>query len=358
MGFLFGVAMERGKVTPPVTIRKQFLFQRFVMLKMFLAASAFGAVCFSIMSVLFSTKFDPVRSKFMSSRANNGLLPVIVGTFLLGCGMTIAGACPGMVYIQIGAGVDTAIITLLGGMAGAICFGLIHPFLSSFLSVGRLETMHKLDDLPQLRGARYWHLGMLLAAILVAATAIFEYYFHWDSESELAAVGGNEYRPWSEAWAPELSGVLIGLLQVPAVLITSGTVGSSSTFMTVVAQLLATQSLRARFAHLEAFRASPAMRRSVVYILSAALGAYVAASAGGTLGTSRGVPPGPAFVGGFLMLFGSRMAGGCTSGHGLSGMALLSLQSLAGVPAMFAGGIAAAFAYDAADHAAFVSALE
>ncbi len=52
------------------------------------------------------------------------------------------------------------------------------------------------------------------------------------------------------------------------------------------------------------------------------------------------------------------MAGGCTSGHGLSGMALLSLQSLLGVPAMFAGGIATAFAYNAADPAAFIAALE
>ena len=52
------------------------------------------------------------------------------------------------------------------------------------------------------------------------------------------------------------------------------------------------------------------------------------------------------------------MAGGCTSGHGLSGMALLSLQSILGVPAMFAGGIATAFAYNAADPAAFIAALE
>ena len=48
------------------------------------------------------------------------------------------------------------------------------------------------------------------------------------------------------------------------------------------------------------------------------------------------------------------MAGGCTSGHGLSGMALLSVQSLLGVPAMFAGGIATAFIYNAVDPAAFL----
>jgi uncharacterized membrane protein YedE/YeeE len=50
-----------------------------------------------------------------------------------------------------------------------------------------------------------------------------------------------------------------------------------------------------------------------------------------------------AFVAGFLMLLGARIADGCTSGHGLSGMAQLAVSSTIAVAAMFAGGIAAAF---------------
>src|SRR5581483_1486554 len=49
-----------------------------------------------------------------------------------------------------------------------------------------------------------------------------------------------------------------------------------------------------------------------------------------------------AFAGGFLLLFGARLADGCTSGHGLSGMAQLSVGSTVAVASMFAGGIAAA----------------
>jgi uncharacterized membrane protein YedE/YeeE len=214
MGLWFGVAMERGKVTPPLTIRKQFLFQRFVMIKMFITAACSGAICFSIMCMVLPAQFDPVRAKFMSSRAKHGLLPVIVGTFLLGCGMAVAGACPGMVYIQLGAGIDNAWITLLGGMAGAISYGLVHPLLSRFLGVGRCETTHKLDDLAPLRGVAYWKLGLPLAAAMVVAAALFEHFFPWNSDSELAARGPVVYKQWSEAWAPELSGGLIGLLQV------------------------------------------------------------------------------------------------------------------------------------------------
>jgi uncharacterized membrane protein YedE/YeeE len=43
------------------------------------------------------------------------------------------------------------------------------------------------------------------------------------------------------------------------------------------------------------------------------------------------------FFGGFLVLFGARMAGGCASGHGLSGIARLSSASIITAAAMFAG---------------------
>ena len=49
-----------------------------------------------------------------------------------------------------------------------------------------------------------------------------------------------------------------------------------------------------------------------------------------------------AFVGGFLMLLGARIADGCTSGHGISGIAQLSIGSFIAVAAMFAGGIGTA----------------
>ena len=58
--------------------------------------------------------------------------------------------------------------------------------------------------------------------------------------------------------------------------------------------------------------------------------------------SSAGLRYAVAFVAGFLMLFGARIADGCTSGHGLSGMAQLSVGSTIAVAGMFAGGIATA----------------
>jgi uncharacterized membrane protein YedE/YeeE len=49
-----------------------------------------------------------------------------------------------------------------------------------------------------------------------------------------------------------------------------------------------------------------------------------------------------ALVGGFLMGFGSRWAGGCTSGHGISGALQMAVSSWLAAICFFIGGIAAA----------------
>jgi hypothetical protein len=44
-------------------------------------------------------------------------------------------------------------------------------------------------------------------------------------------------------------------------------------------------------------------------------------------------------IGGILIGFGSRYAGGCTSGHAISGMSNLQIQSLKAVIGFFVGGL-------------------
>jgi uncharacterized membrane protein YedE/YeeE len=46
-----------------------------------------------------------------------------------------------------------------------------------------------------------------------------------------------------------------------------------------------------------------------------------------------------AFGGGMVMAFGARMAGGCTSGHGISGTLQLNIASWIAVIFFFIGGV-------------------
>jgi len=50
-----------------------------------------------------------------------------------------------------------------------------------------------------------------------------------------------------------------------------------------------------------------------------------------------------AFLGGIILAFGARWAGGCTSGHGISGTSQLALSSFVSAACFFIGGIITAF---------------
>ena len=62
-----------------------------------------------------------------------------------------------------------------------------------------------------------------------------------------------------------------------------------------------------------------------------------------TFGTNRVVRILAALVGGILLGFGGRWAGGCTSGHGISGTMQLSVGSWISAICFFIGGIAMAY---------------
>jgi uncharacterized protein len=156
-----------------------------------------------------------------------------------------------------------------------------------------------------------------------------------------------------QAWSPYVSGGIIGLLQVPAFILIGTALGASSSYVTVGAQLASLAD--ASVAELDyAARHLWGAKNwwQVAMIGGIALGAFISARLSGSIrgavspiwsratgGASRGPRFAMAFGGGFLMLLGARIADGCTSGHGISGLAQMSLGSFVAVTAMFVGGI-------------------
>jgi uncharacterized membrane protein YedE/YeeE len=159
-----------------------------------------------------------------------------------------------------------------------------------------------------------------------------------------------------KAWSPYVAGALIGLLQIPTFLLMDTALGASSSFVTVGAHIAALFDARiAEVKYLASHMWGAKNWWQVAVVGGIALGAYLSsrlsgarrgavspawARATGTATLSARAPV--AFLAGFIMLFGARIAGGCTSGHGISGMAQLSAGSTLAVAAMFAGGIATA----------------
>ena len=106
-----------------------------------------------------------------------------------------------------------------------------------------------------------------------------------------------------------------------------------------------------------AYRLRGTMRFTpLLFVLATVCGAFLAAWSGGELtGTylqdlwvARFGPDSHllrtllAFAGGAAMAFGARLAGGCTSGHGISGTLQLAVGSWVSVICFFVGGIVTA----------------
>lgn len=79
----------------------------------------------------------------------------------------------------------------------------------------------------------------------------------------------------------------------------------------------------------------------LVYAIGLIVGAALFVATGGEP-TFTSVPAWRLLVGGFLVGFGARLGGGCTSGHGICGLASLQLPSLAAVITFLATAMATA----------------
>lgn len=158
------------------------------------------------------------------------------------------------------------------------------------------------------------------------------------------------------AWSPYLVGALIGVLSMFTFYFSDKALGASTAFANVagwIGRLIAprhTESL-----HFYADRKASRISWEVALVIGVIAGSFLAAWSGGEI-TGSWLPPmwaarfgesvwlrmAVGFLGGCLMAFGARMAGGCTSGHGISGALQLSVGSWISLLGFFAGGVATA----------------
>lgn len=154
------------------------------------------------------------------------------------------------------------------------------------------------------------------------------------------------------AWNPLLVGALIGVLAWFTFYFSAKPIGASSFYATVtgfILKLVAPASLK----KLEYYREHPPkVNWEFLFVLSAIAGAFLAALSGGEFSVqtlpkmwsdhfgSESLPKYAAVsvAGGALMGFGARMAGGCTSGHGISGTLQLAVSSWIALVCFFVGG--------------------
>jgi uncharacterized protein len=188
MGAVFGIALEKSRVFEPGSIVGQMQLRTFLMLKIFLTAVVTGLVLLAVLNGVFGVKMYPKALMWQAD---------LLGGLLLGAGISVAGACPGTVFAQIGAGYRDAWFTVAGGVIGALVFGYLEPALRPILLSGGpgKPTYDQLLHIP------FWLLALIVAAALAGFLVALERYQSWTDEIGRNVDGTLEARLTADAVA-------------------------------------------------------------------------------------------------------------------------------------------------------------
>lgn len=156
-------------------------------------------------------------------------------------------------------------------------------------------------------------------------------------------------------WSPYLIGALIGALSWASFLAIGKALGVSTSFVHIsgmIEALFSSEHVRTSSYYSKYLVGKPAIDWQLALVIAIFFGAMVSAKLGGSyakeqipslwrrrFGDSRALRNVVAFGGGVLVMFGARMAGGCTSGHAISGGLQLALSGWFFMFSLFATGI-------------------
>lgn len=157
-------------------------------------------------------------------------------------------------------------------------------------------------------------------------------------------------------WTPYLAGAGIGCLSWAAFLLSNRPLGCSTAYARTSGMI--ERLFRGRRTEEKPYyqKFPPVVDWEWMLVAGVFVGAFASAVAtggfaltwvpslfGDAFGYDMGLRLAVAFVGGILMGLGSRWAGGCTSGHGISGTLQLAISGWIAVIVFFLAGIASAF---------------
>ncbi|KAI6709656.1 hypothetical protein JHW43_007815 [Diplocarpon mali] len=318
-GATFGAALIAAGVYSPSVIIGQMRLSDFHMLKTFLAASASSAI-----AIILTNKYNISSCKARTPATVNLFSPFdgnILGGAALGFGMALTGACPGTLIPQLVAGVRSGPPVLLGGLLGGILFSKFgKPLLAKVRNRDLVDKPTVFQSLEMTQGDATAIYEALCIAVIGSLARFFP-----DGEGLLvpSVVGG----------------MLIGVSQGASLLLTGGTLGISGAY-----EQLGDLFWWAAQSAVEGGKKPRPSIRATSFALGTVLGSWGLFEYLGLTIPSSELEIGPfrAVLGGILLTFGSRIAGGCTSGHGISGMSQLSVASIVTVTSIFGGGIALA----------------
>jgi uncharacterized membrane protein YedE/YeeE len=123
IGVFFGIVMYKSEAASWFRIYEMFEFGSFHMYGIIGSALALGVVGIALIKK-FNIKAIGGQEMSLDPKAK-GISRYLFGGILFGLGWALAGACPGPMYVLVGAGFYPILIVIAGALLGTFVYGLL-----------------------------------------------------------------------------------------------------------------------------------------------------------------------------------------------------------------------------------------
>ncbi|HFS67108.1 MAG TPA: YeeE/YedE family protein [Flavobacteriia bacterium] len=316
-GIIFGLIIQYASLNKYNVISAQSELKNNTVVKTILLTLGIGAILLSVIIGLGLASFH-IKPFVLGG--------VILGGLIFGSGMAILGYCPGTLAVSVGEGSLDAVVGIIGGLFGGLVFTVLLPNLQWLigLNLGKISLFSAIGN----------HQIIYYLLVFVIGT-IFIYAAFFINKKEK-----NTNKKWI------IAGVLLAVLNSIVFLsaTTNRPIGASTSYP-YIADLLANTTNNNYFSKIE----TPG-NWEMIFLFGAMIAAFIVSVIKKDFkfrliysnwekqkGNSKIKRIIWAFVGGFILIFGARMAGGCTSGHIISGGMQLAVSSFVFAIFMFIG---------------------
>lgn len=324
VGIIFGFVMQRGRFCMNSAIRDTALLQDYTLLKSVGIAILIEMFGFAIMS---AAGWITPAPKPLFGWAN------LVGSFIFGIGMVLAGGCASGITYRVGEGMMGALAAVIGlATTGTLtAMGFLKPIMDA-LRPAEATT----PTLASVLGMQYW----VLALIISIVAGVIWYLVARNNEDEDLAVDSSASlsdRIFKKNWNWLVTGIgigIVGMLSLPI----SAAAGRNYPLGITAGWI---QWVKVVILNVE----GQTVNWIAAMVLGIVIGAFIAALIAGEFKFRfpKWGMMGQAFLGGLVMGFGAVTSGGCNVTHILSGIPLLSIGSFLATISIALGAWATAY---------------
>ena len=123
LGVIFGVTMYKAETASWFRIYEMFNFQSFHMYGFIGSALVIGFIGIQIMKKKEAKDVD--GKPIVIQPKNKSIARYLIGGIFFGLVWALVGACPGPIFVLLGAGVLPMIIVIVGALLGTYLYGII-----------------------------------------------------------------------------------------------------------------------------------------------------------------------------------------------------------------------------------------